>query len=51
MPFVPLSFPRNVSPVTSEISPIDGLGRMFIPHRIHGAAIYGNIYQYTPNVI
>jgi hypothetical protein len=25
-------------------------GRMFIPHRIHGAAIYGNIYQYTPNV-
>ena len=23
----------------------------YIPHRIHGAAIYGNIYhQYTPNV-
>ena len=29
----------------SIISPLE------LPHRIHGAAIYGNIYhQYTPNV-
>ena len=28
-----------------------GLGRNILSHRIHGAAIYGDIYhQYTPNV-
>ena len=35
-----------------QLSTVNGLVLLaFITHRIHGAAIYGNIYhQYTPNV-